>query len=191
LLKDLRSALLCILSFTGFFRISALLSIRVGDLMFTESSTRLTITVRKSKTDQFGSGSHVYIAATGNLTCPISLLRWYLASSGVANTPSMYLFRNIEYCSATAQYMLSSRNVSLSYTRAREIFRECMTKIGAVTHKYTLHMLRRGSATAAARAGVPSRALLRQGRWRCEKSSAPYIKADEELQFNITKAVGL
>ena len=60
---------------------------------------------------------------------------------------SLALFRPLRLFKSTNTYKLHGGN--LSYTRCKEIFKECLKEIG-VDHKlYGLHSLRSGGATSA------------------------------------------
>ena len=71
-LGDVRTAVLCLLSFSAFLRFDELSGLHCSDLSFSEGHLKLKI--RKSKTDQYREGDKVMIAETGSLTCPVSML---------------------------------------------------------------------------------------------------------------------
>ena len=75
-LSDIRFLLILTLSFAGFFRISKLLNLRIGDISFSKDSIKLH--VRKAKNDQAEEGRFIYIARTGKFTCPVALLELYI-----------------------------------------------------------------------------------------------------------------
>ena len=79
----------------------------------------------------------------------------------------------------------------MSYTQARQLFRSCLRMCGLDYRMYSLHMLRRGAATAAARAGVDDQTIQRQGRRRSRLSLDYYIQDDSSSQLCISAAVGL
>jgi hypothetical protein len=64
----------------------------------------------------------------------------------------------------------------LSYTRCREIFKECLQELGYDEKKYGLHSLRSGGATAAANNGnVTERQLKLHGRWKTDIAKDMYV----------------
>ena len=67
-LRDLRTALLFVLGFYGLFRINELLDVQASDILVHDD--HLEINVKSSKTDQFRQGNIVFIAKSGDATCP-------------------------------------------------------------------------------------------------------------------------
>ena len=57
-----------LLAYAGFFRISELLSIRRSNIVTEDLYRKIFIEV--NKTDKYRKGTLVYIAKTGNFTCP-------------------------------------------------------------------------------------------------------------------------
>ena len=74
-LSDLRTALLFVLGFNGLFRINELLDLQASDILLHDD--HLEINIKSSKTDQFRQGNKVFIAKSGGVTCPHSLLSRY------------------------------------------------------------------------------------------------------------------
>jgi len=68
-LCDLRAAVICVVSYVAFFRISELLSLRMSDVRFTGDES-VTFHIRRTKNDQFGKGSD-RIVATGYCACEL------------------------------------------------------------------------------------------------------------------------
>jgi integrase len=191
-LKGLRSALLCVLGYAGLFRISELLSVRVADISFEKDESIVTVHLHRAKNDQDGRGSDVVIAATRTDTCPLRLLKRYMTAAGSSSLKRHhFLLRNVKYSKLQKRFLLCNSNKPLTYTCARQLFRECIQKIGEQPDVYSLHMLRKGAATAAIAAGVSERAVQRQGRWRSKKSMEVYIQGRKSEQFPISKAIGL
>ena len=79
---------------------------------------------------------------------------------------------------------------ALKYTRARELLREVMAKVGLDVELYGLHSLRSGGATAAAAEGVPQRLIKRHGGWRSDAVNA-YLEETVENVLAASKAVQL
>jgi len=52
----------------------------------------------------------------------------------------------------------------MTYSNARDVFRQCVQAVGVESRLYGLHSLRRGAAAAAARAGLQDRVIQLQGR---------------------------
>ena len=67
-LLDIRFVCMRLLAYAGFFRITKLLSIRRSHIVTEDLYHKIFVEV--SKTDKYREGSWVYIAKTGNSTCP-------------------------------------------------------------------------------------------------------------------------
>ena len=81
-----RDRALLLVGFAGAFRRSELVSLNVRDLKFTNDG--LTVTLRRSKTDQEGSGRKVGIPyGSSPETCPVRSLRAWLEASGIESGP--------------------------------------------------------------------------------------------------------
>ena len=103
------------------------------------------IHVASSKTDIYREGQGVFISRSNTNACP-GLLDKYLQKANVTlNNSSDYLFRNLIYLKKTKQYILGKKVVS--YTRFRELFKECLTQLGYDCSVFSLHSFRVGGAT--------------------------------------------
>ena len=87
---DLRLITTCLLRFAGFLRFDELAKLRATDP--TIDAEKLTLHIRKSKTDQLWKGSKLVIARTSNTTCPVSMLNRYLRITGMEMSDSRLLF---------------------------------------------------------------------------------------------------
>ena len=66
-----------------------------------------------------------------------------------------------------------------------------LESIGLDKHKFGVHSLRAGGATAAANAGVPDRLFKRHGRWKSETAKDGYVKDDLAEKLTVTKNIGI
>ena len=183
-LLQMRSAVLSVLGYAGFFRISDLRRLRREHVQVAEHC--VVVDVVKSKTDQMGLGDRVYVGATGGPTCPVRLISRYFTMCQFKDYE--YLFCNVDHKSNSR---LSSVNKPISYSNARDCFRRIMCTTSSEVSNFTLHGLRHGDATAAARAGVPERVIKRQGRWKSDRCKNLYIATDSDEQATISSAIGL
>ena len=117
-LSDLRTALLFVLGFNGLFRINELLDLQASDILVHDD--HLEISVRSNKTDQFRQGNKVFIAKSGGVTCPHSLLSRYFSAASIDLNSSAYIFRTLQPHRKDGSYTLGPRR--LSYTRCRVTF---------------------------------------------------------------------
>jgi integrase len=109
----------------------------------------LVITLKKSKTDQEGSGREIGIPFTDQL-CPVSALQMWLSISGIESGP---LFRRIWKGGNIAhQFRLSPRSID-------RVVRNAIDLAGYMG-QFSAHSLRAGFATSAAMAGLAEAAIM-------------------------------
>ena len=94
-LLDIRFVCMCLLAYAGFFRISELLSIRRSNIVTEHLYHKIFIEV--SKTDRYREVSWVYIAKTGNFTCPYTYLIKYLEAARIPSFSQNFIFRSLRY----------------------------------------------------------------------------------------------
>src|SRR6185369_16148818 len=86
-----RDRALILLGFAGAFRRSELVGLDVDDCVFGKDG--LTVTLRRSKTDQAGAGRKIGIRYGSNPeTCPVRVIQEWLEKAGIA---SGLLFRSL------------------------------------------------------------------------------------------------
>jgi hypothetical protein len=79
-LADLRVLFVCFISYAGFLRFDDISSVTRRDCII--SADRMTIRLRRSKTDQFRQGADVVIARTFKATCPVVIAERYFSAMG-------------------------------------------------------------------------------------------------------------
>ena len=105
-LYNSRSIAFIVLGYAGFLRSSELLGLSVCDIVFYDNY--FTVNVARSKTDQKGTGSLVYIKKTRTVTCPYGLLQVYMQLLGSVSKEDC-LFPKIVFCSKTNSYSVKDR----------------------------------------------------------------------------------
>ena len=137
----------------------------------------------RSKTDIYREGNYVYISASSSKYCPVGVLRRYLNLSGIENNSTLPLFRPLTFHPSNSSYTL--RSGKISYTRCREILRDCLSKLGYNPNDYGLRFksLRSGGITSVVRNSsnsIPERLLKFQGRWKSDSSKDMYVEESLE-----------
>lgn len=185
---QLRTFVMCLLGFSGFFRFSELSNIRMCDIKW--ENAHIEINIPKSKTDIYRRGNSVIIAKTGNDLCPVFWLNKYIDLLGLEKIFEDYLFTAVNYLKSQNVYKASNKSKPLSYTRAREIL-SSLKEIGLDSSKFALHSLRSGGVTAAANKNVSDRLLKIHGRWVTDKAKDGYIKDSIEQKLLVSMNLGL
>lgn len=192
-LKDLRIATMSLICFTGLFRSKELLDIKVGHLTFERDY--VAVHVPSSKTDIYRKGQEVFISSSNNEFCPYGLLLRYIqhANIKIEKDSTDYLFRNVVYLKKKDQYILGKK--PLSYTRFRELFKDCLKQLGYDERLYSLHSFRAGGATEVVNnfPDIKSRERLLKlhGRWRTDFAKDMYIEENIQTRLAVSKSLAL
>lgn len=158
-----RDRALLLVGWAGAFRRSELVGLEVGDLRFVDEG--LEVHLRRSKTDQEGAGRVVAIPRGSGDACPVRALRAWLDAAGVGEG---LVFREVTRHGRVGA-SLSDRSV------ARIVKRACVAA-GLEPERYSGHSLRAGLATAAAKAGKGTRAIMKQTGHRSEAMVRKYVR---------------
>jgi integrase len=119
-------------------RRSELVALDVADLEFSAEGVRVTI--RRSKTDQLGSGDTIGILSSGSPTCPVAALQRWIEAAGLVEGR---VFRRVDRHGRVG-LSLSPEAVAIIVRR-----RAMMANLDAAA-QWSGHSLRAGMATSAA-----------------------------------------
>ena len=148
-IKKLRNRSLILIGFGGGFRRTELISIDHEDLDFVEEGVKITL--KRSKTDQFGEGMTKGIPYFANENyCPVSSLKNWLTLSKIKSGP---IFKRFAKGSIITSHRLTDQSVVL-------IIKECLKIAGIENQNFSGHSLRSGFATVAADAGADERSIM-------------------------------
>ena len=176
---------MCLLTYAVFFRIFELLSIRRNNIATEDVSHKIFVEV--SETDKYRDGSWVYIAKTGNVTCPYTYLLKYLVVAGIPPFSQYFIFRSLMYDKKSKGNVLSSK--LLIAGRAGEIFKEKLEAIGVDSSRFSNHSFRSGEATSAANLNVPDRLFKVHGRWKSESAKDGYTTHLHNIYLHVRDKV--
>ena len=182
-LGQLQMATPITLGFSAFLRWDDLSKLERQDIAFEKDHMKIFLVKRKN--DQYREGSWIFVARSGKLTCPVKLLEKFMRMGKHGQRDK--LFRKISH---TPNEMVL-RKASLSYSRARELFKKQISAIGLRPATYGLHSLRSGGTSEAAAWGIPDRLIQRHGGWRSEKSMNMYIKETHKTLLRVSQSLGL
>ena len=162
----------CCTAFFGFFRLGEILlqsgctydsniHLSVGDVAVenVEDPKMVQISLKHSKTDQFGQGSKIYLGRTRNDLCPVAAILAYLVLRGNMQGP-IFRFQN---------------GSTLTKDRFITVVREVLQTTGIDATSYSGHSYRIGAATTAASIGVEDSMIKALGRWNSNAFQA-YIR---------------
>tara|TARA_B000000557_G_scaffold252798_1_gene241260 strand:+ start:44 stop:997 length:954 start_codon:yes stop_codon:yes gene_type:complete len=148
-IKKYRDRSLILIGFGGGFRRSELISIDYEDLEFVPEG--LKITIKKSKTDQFGEGMIKGLPYfTNENYCPVKNLNKWLEISMIKSGP---IFRRFSKGLSLTDKRLTDQSVVL-------LMKEYLNLAGIENTNFAGHSLRSGFATVAAESGADERSIM-------------------------------
>ncbi len=164
-IKKLRDKSIILLGFGGGFRRNEIVSIDYEDLEFVNEG--LKITIKKSKTDQFGEGMIKGIPHFSNENyCPIVNLKKWLAISKIK---SGAIFTRFSKGSTLTDKRLTDQTVVL-------IMKQYLNLAGIENKNFSGHSLRSGFATVAAESGADERSIMAMTGHKTTQMVRRYIK---------------
>ncbi len=164
-IKKLRDKSIILIGFSGGFRRNEIVSLDYDDLDFV--SEGLKITVKRSKTDQFGEGSVKALPYfTDSVYCPVTTLKRWLNVSKITKGP---IFRRFSKGSKLSVHRLTDQSVAL-------MIKDYLKKAGIDSKNYSGHSLRSGFATSAAETGAEERSIMAMTGHKSTEMVRRYIK---------------
>jgi integrase len=175
-----RDRALVLLGFAGAFRRSELVGLELEDCTFGKDG--LTITLRRSKTDQEGQGRKIGIPYGANPeTCPVRTIQAWLEIAGINSGP---LFRSISRHGQVQAGRLSGMDIA-------RVVKKLAERAGLDPARYAGHSLRAGHATSAAIAGASERSIMNQTGHRSVQMVRRYIRDGSLFRENSAGKLGL
>jgi len=179
-LIGLRDCALILLGFAGAFRRSEIVGLDIEDCAFGKDG--LTVTLRRSKTDQEGQGRKIGIPYGANPeTCPVRVLQTWLELAAITDGP---LFRSLTRHGKVQPYRLSPVDVA-------RIVKKLAKQAGLDPAIYAGHSLRAGHATSAAASGASERSIMNQTGHRSVQMVRRYIREGSLFRENSAGKLGL
>jgi len=164
-IKKLRDRSIILVGFSGGFRRNEIVSLDYDDLDFV--SEGLKITIKKSKTDQFGEGSVKALPYfDSSQYCPVESLKNWIKVSKINKGP---LFRRFLKGSKLSENRLTDQTVAL-------LIKEYLELSGIDSKNYSGHSLRSGFATSAAESGAAERSIMAMTGHKSTEMVRRYIK---------------
>lgn len=178
--KGIRDRAILLLGFAGAFRRSELTALDVADLAFGDDG--ITVTLRRSKTDQEGVGRKVGIPRGRNGLCPVRAVRAWLESAGSPTVGP--LFVGMTRHSKLTGRRLDGKDIAI-------LIKSAATAAGLEASRFSGHSLRAGLVTTAARAGKSERAIMDQTGHKSAAMVRRYIRDAGLFDDNAADGIGL
>jgi site-specific recombinase XerD len=177
-IKKLRNRTLILIGFAGGFRRTELISIDYEDLDFVEEGVKITL--RRSKTDQFGEGMVKGLPYFINEKyCPVTSLKNWINLSKIKTGP---IFRRFAKGSILTGHRLTDQSVVL-------IIKDCLRLAGIENQNFSGHSLRSGFATVAAESGADERSIMAMTGHKTTQMVRRYIREANIFKNNALRKV--
>ena len=177
-IKKLRDKSILLIGFGGGFRRTELISIDYDDLEFVNEG--LKITLKRSKTDQFGEGMIKGLPYLTNETyCPVLNLKKWLDISKIKSGP---IFRRFSKGSSLTDKRLTDQSVAL-------LMKEYLNLAGIENRNFSGHSLRSGFATVAAASGADERSIMAMTGHKTTQMVRRYIREANLFKNNALNKV--
>jgi len=174
-LRGKRDRALLLMGWAGAFRRSELVALDVADI--DTRGNKLTVTLRRSKTDQEGQGLYKSIPSMEDATiCPVAAYRAWLDA---AKIQSGLVFRSIDRWGHTHEGQMDGREVA-------RIVKSACKRAGIDERRFAGHSLRSGFVTAATLAGANDSDIMEQTN---HKSSATLRRYKQMAGLGAQRAV--
>jgi site-specific recombinase XerD len=179
-IKKIRDRSIILIGFSGGFRRNEIVSLNYEDLDFVQEG--LKISLRRSKTDQFGEGSIKGLPYFDNLQyCPVVSIRNWIEISQISSGP---LFRRFTKGSKLSNNRLTDQTVAL-------LIKEYLKLAGIESKNYSGHSLRSGFATSAAESGAEERSIMAMTGHKSTEMVRRYIKEANLFKNNALNKIKL
>tara|TARA_B110001450_G_scaffold226406_1_gene225143 strand:- start:2905 stop:3861 length:957 start_codon:yes stop_codon:yes gene_type:complete len=164
-IKKSRDRSIILIGFSGGFRRNEIVSLDYDDLDFVPEG--LKISLKRSKTDQFGEGLRKALPYfDSSQYCPVLSLKKWIEISKITSGP---LFRRFSKGSKLSNNRLTDQTVAL-------LIKEYLRLAGIDSKDYSGHSLRSGFATSAAESGVEERSIMAMTGHKSTEMVRRYIK---------------
>ena len=164
-LKKSRDRSIILMGFSGGFRRNEIVSLDYDDLDFVTEGIKISI--KRSKTDQFGVGSVKGLPYFENSQyCPVLSLKNWIEISEISSGP---LFRRFSKGNKLSEHRLTDQTVAL-------LIKKYLNIAGIDSKNYSGHSLRSGFATSAAEAGAEERTIMAMTGHKSTEMVRRYIK---------------
>ena len=177
-IKKFRDRSIILIGFGGGFRRTELISIDYEDLEFVPEG--LKITIRRSKTDQFGEGMIKGLPYFPNeIYCPVTSLKKWLEVSKIKSGP---IFRRFSKGSLLTENRLTDQSVVL-------LIKKYLDLAGIENKNFAGHSLRAGFATVAAESGADERSIMAMTGHKTTQMVRRYIREANIFKNNALNKV--
>ena len=179
-IKKLRDRSIILIGFSGGFRRNEIVSLDYDDLEFVQEG--LKISLKRSKTDQFGEGLVKGLPYFENSEyCPVISIKKWIEISKIS---SGAIFRRFIKGSKLSHNRLTDQSVAL-------LIKHYLKLAGIESKNYSGHSLRSGFATSAAESGAEERSIMAMTGHKSSEMVRRYIKEANLFKNNALNKINI
>jgi site-specific recombinase XerD len=179
-IKKFRDRCIILIGFSGGFRRNEIVSLDYEDLDFVDEGIKISL--KRSKTDQFGEGSVKGLPYFENSKyCPVVSISKWIEISKINSGP---LFRRFTKGLKLSENRLTDQSVAL-------IIKEYLNLAGIDNKDYSGHSIRSGFATSAAASGAEERSIMAMTGHKSTEMVRRYIKDANLFRNNALNKIKL
>ena len=179
-IKKLRDRSIILIGFSGGFRRNEIVSLDYDDLEFVQEG--LKISLKRSKTDQFGEGLVKGLPYFENSKyCPVISIKKWIEISKIS---SGAIFRRFIKGSKLSHNRLTDQSVAL-------LIKHYLKLAGIESKNYSGHSLRSGFATSAAESGAEERSIMAMTGHKSSEMVRRYIKEANLFKNNALNKINI
>ena len=179
-IKKLRDRSIILIGFSGGFRRNEIVSLDYDDLEFVQEG--LKISLKRSKTDQFGEGLVKGLPYFENSKyCPVISIKKWIEISKIS---SGAIFRRFIKGSKLSHNRLTDQSVAL-------LIKHYLKIAGIESKNYSGHSLRSGFATSAAESGAEERSIMAMTGHKSSEMVRRYIKEANLFKNNALNKINI
>jgi site-specific recombinase XerD len=166
-----RNRALLLVGWTTAMRRSELVDLQLRDIRIFDQG--MIITIRVSKTDQFGKGQHVFVprAPVEQPVCAVRELEEYLSRLPKGEETRPVFVR----CGQSDLFYQPTKRPGISSQTVTDIVKEAAEMVDMDPIRYSAHSLRHGFATQCGALGIEERLIARQTRHKSMAVLRGYI----------------
>lgn len=169
--KGIRDKAILVIGFAAGLRRSEIVGLDNEDIAFVQQG--MTVTLRRSKTDQLAEGRVIAIPFGRAAVCPVQLVQEWIALLPDHGP----LFRPVAKGGHISGQRLSDKAIS-------DLVKHYVEKIGLDADAFSGHSLRSGLVTSCAMAGVSTWIIRRTTGHRSEEMLQRYVRPVEAFSYN-------
>jgi integrase len=176
-LKGARDRALILVGFASAMRRSELVNLDIADVRFVPEG--MVLRLRRSKTDQEGTGRDIGIPFARSRACPVKALTIWMEQAQIIEGP---IFRSVAKGERVHQSAMTGQSVAL-------VVKHYANLVGLDPSRFSGHSLRAGLITSAAKQGASTWKIRAQSGHKSEAMLSRYIRDGELFIGNAAGAV--